>query len=293
MRRTIAGLAALVALGGAPPASASFHLVSVSEVAPNPAGAQSAFIELQMYEAGQTQFAGHSVSVYDADGGVPVTSFALSANAQNGETQRTFLIGDDLTPGGPDFVNSQLADPLGPLGPGGAVCFDTVDCVSWGSFTGTALPSPPGSPAAAIPPGSSLTRSIAPGCATLLEADDDTDDSATDFALVAPSPRPNSVAPTEKACGPGGGDDDKAPETEITKAPKKKSEKHKAKFKFTASEPGSSFECKLDRKPYKPCTSPRTVKRLDDGKHKFQVRATDEAGNTDSSPAKAKFKVLD
>ena len=29
--------------------------------------------------------------------------------------------------------------------------------------------------------------------------------------------------------------------------------------------------CKVDKKPYKPCTSPKKVKRLDDGKHKFKV----------------------
>jgi hypothetical protein len=83
------------------------------------------------------------------------------------------------------------------------------------------------------------------------------------------------------------------PETEITRGAPNKLDKHKVKFKFTSDEPGSTFECKIDRKPYKPCTSPRKVKRLDDGKHKFKVVATDEAGNTDPSAAKDKFKVVD
>jgi hypothetical protein len=66
----------------------------------------------------------------------------------------------------------------------------------------------------------------------------------------------------------------------------------KVKFKFSSSEPGSSFECKLDKKKYKPCKSPKKYKRLKRGKHKFKVRATDAAGNTDPSPAKDKFKVV-
>ena len=47
---------------------------------------------------------------------------------------------------------------------------------------------------------------------------------------------------------------------------------------------------KFDKAGFKSCTSPKKYKRLDDGKHKFQVRATDAAGNV-SDPAKARFKV--
>jgi hypothetical protein len=81
-----------------------------------------------------------------------------------------------------------------------------------------------------------------------------------------------------------------APETTIDKAPKKKSHKRKAKFKFSADEP-SSFECKLDKKPFKECDSP-FKKRVKRRKHKFRVRAIDQAGNVDATPAKKKFKVL-
>ncbi len=83
------------------------------------------------------------------------------------------------------------------------------------------------------------------------------------------------------------------PETTITKDAPKKTNKSKVKFKFTSDEAGSAFECKADKKPYKPCTSPKKVKRLDEGKHKFKVRAIDAAGNVDPSAAKDKFKVLD
>lgn len=82
------------------------------------------------------------------------------------------------------------------------------------------------------------------------------------------------------------------PEATITKGAPNKTDKNKVKFKFVSDEPGSTFECKVDKKPFKPCTSPRTVKRLDVGKHKFKVFAIDAAGNAGSA-AKDKFKVLD
>ncbi len=82
------------------------------------------------------------------------------------------------------------------------------------------------------------------------------------------------------------------PQTTITKSPPKKTEKTKAKFKFTSSAAGSTFECKLDKGSYRPCTSPRKFKRLDEAKHKFRVRAIDPAGIADPSPAKDKWKVV-
>jgi hypothetical protein len=91
----------------------------------------------------------------------------------------------------------------------------------------------------------------------------------------------------------GTAQDTDPPETEITKAPKNKTEKPKARFGFESDEPGSTFDCKLDKKDFAPCDSPRKYKHLKTRKHKFKVRATDPAGNTDPTPAKDKFKVLD
>jgi hypothetical protein len=87
--------------------------------------------------------------------------------------------------------------------------------------------------------------------------------------------------------------DNMPPETTITKAPENKLDKTKAKYKFTSSEPNSTFTCKFDRKKAKPCDFGKAkFKHLDDGKHKFRVIATDDAGNSDSTPAKDKFKVV-
>jgi hypothetical protein len=83
------------------------------------------------------------------------------------------------------------------------------------------------------------------------------------------------------------------PETTITKGPSGDTEKEKAKFKFKSSEPNSTFECKLDGKAFKSCSSPKIVRNLDVEKHKFKVRAKDAAGNVDPSPAKRKWEVVD
>jgi hypothetical protein len=64
-----------------------------------------------------------------------------------------------------------------------------------------------------------------------------------------------------------------------------------AKFTFSSSEPGSTFQCKLDKHSFKPCSSPKKYKHLSAGKHKFKVRAVDAAGNVDASAAKKKFKI--
>ena len=84
------------------------------------------------------------------------------------------------------------------------------------------------------------------------------------------------------------------PETTITRAPKDKlkakKKTKKATFEFTSSEPGSSFECSLDGGAFAPCASPDTIK-VKKGKHTFAVRATDQAGNVDASPASDDWKV--
>lgn len=63
-----------------------------------------------------------------------------------------------------------------------------------------------------------------------------------------------------------------------------------AKFKFSASEQGAKFECKLDGKKFKPCKSPKTYKGLKPGKHVFKVRAV-KGKSVDPTPAKRKFRV--
>jgi hypothetical protein len=98
--------------------------------------------------------------------------------------------------------------------------------------------------------------------------------------------------PTD-ASAQGACPDTDPPETTFTKDAPKTLDRSKFKFKFRADEPGSTFACRVDKKRFRPCTSPRVVKRLDEGKHKFLVVATDAAGNADATPAKDKFKVIE
>lgn len=67
--------------------------------------------------------------------------------------------------------------------------------------------------------------------------------------------------------------------------------KRRATFAFRSSEPGSRFRCKLDRRAFAPCRSPKTYKNLRAGRHVFRVAALDAAGNVDSTPATARFSV--
>jgi hypothetical protein len=80
------------------------------------------------------------------------------------------------------------------------------------------------------------------------------------------------------------------PDTKILKA-RIKSKKRRATFRFASTEEGSTFVCKLDKKPFRSCKSPKTYKKLKRGRHRFQVKSVDPAGNPDSTPAIRKFRV--
>jgi hypothetical protein len=79
--------------------------------------------------------------------------------------------------------------------------------------------------------------------------------------------------------------DNTAPNSTITSQPANPTNQTSATFAFTATESGSTFECRLDAAAFAPCTSPRTYSGLAAGSHTFQVRATDPVGNTDATPA--------
>jgi predicted outer membrane repeat protein len=98
---------------------------------------------------------------------------------------------------------------------------------------------------------------------------------------------------------PQPGIDRKAPNTKLTIRPKKKVVSQggpvDVSFGFSGVDdvsPASelTFECKLDRRLRQPCVSPVDYS-VTIGKHTFRVWAIDEAGNTDPSPARYRFKV--
>jgi CSLREA domain-containing protein len=135
------------------------------------------------------------------------------------------------------------------------------------------VPVPPGTNVAATQTGEVLGTSELAFAATVVNPNEGGGSGAGNGASSAP---PGPVSP----------------QTKITKGPKGKSHSATAKFKFTSTVVGSSFQCKLDGKPFKVCKSPKKYKQLRPGKHVFQVRAVDSAGKADPTPAKMKFTVL-
>ena len=104
---------------------------------------------------------------------------------------------------------------------------------------------------------------------------------------------PDGPGPGPGPGPPPPGPDVDPPETTLTKVPAKRASKRKVKFKFSADEPGSTFECRLDKRAFRPCDSAGTEKLgVRRGRHRFRVRATDLAGNVDPSPDRRKFKVV-
>ena len=248
--RLLALAAALCALGAAwcaPAASADHHLMKITEVHQGTGGTGTGdYVELQMYASGQQFVGGHYLVTYDGGSG-PISTFLFPSDVANGQSQRTILIANDASVTGADF-DASGAGGLNVV-QNGSVCFLTnllgtaVDCVSIGSATNTgSLPSPTGTPVSLpggmLGDGQSISRSITAGCATLLEASDDTDNSNADFAIAAPSPRPNSVVPTEQPCEP-------TPQPPTTK---KKMKKCKKGFKLKKIKPK-----KKGKKPKKKC----------------------------------------
>jgi hypothetical protein len=303
MRRTVAWAATVIAAAALlAPASAlaSFHLIQVREVYAG--AADDSYVELQMYSSGENFLSGQSVSVFAANGTL-IHESTFTSSVPGSQNQSTVLVGDTGVQASfgvvPDLVDAAFAVPAA----GGAVCWISVDCVSWGNFSGS-LPSPPGSPAApgGIPAGMALRRTIARGCATALDPVDDTNDSAADFALVAPplAPRPNSVPPSEQLCpssgggggGAGGGSGGGPPQTTLRGKPAKRTHDRTPTFRFAADERNVRFQCKLDRKGFRACRSPFTTKRLELGAHRFQVRAVDSDGKVDPTPVTFRFKVV-
>jgi len=61
-------------------------------------------------------------------------------------------------------------------------------------------------------------------------------------------------------------------------------------LRFAASEAGSRFRCRLDRQPYRACTSPRAYS-LALGRHTIRIVAVDRSGNADPTPAAIGVRV--
>lgn len=110
------------------------------------------------------------------------------------------------------------------------------------------------------------------------------------FALTVTAPINPPPARESTGAATGTSSSPAAPNTTLRKKPRKKTAKRKAAFEFVSDQPGSSFQCKLDKQPFKLCRSPFKAK-VKPGSHDFQVRAINAQGTVDPTPAAFKWRV--
>jgi hypothetical protein len=135
----------------------------------------------------------------------------------------------------------------------------------------------------ALPSGLDLdleSRGVDGNCDGTEVRDVGADELAVDCPPPPDPPPPPPPPPPAKDTAP--------PETSIDR---KKVGGRTVVFRFSSSEQGSTFLCRLDRKPYRSCESPTRYQRLDDGRHTFRVKARDAAGNEDAQPARKRFRI--
>jgi MYXO-CTERM domain-containing protein len=176
--------------------------MNVVEVFAGSAAAPNAsYVQLQMYSAGQNFVGGHTVHVYDATGAEILSSkVTFAGNVANGANQANILIGTSSVQAAfgvaPDFTL-----PANLPKDGGAVCFDALDCFSWGSYAPLAAPDTSVNPFAsfAVNAGKAARRKIDMGTdPLLLDAADDGNNNQLDWAAVAPAPK-NNIGPLPDA----------------------------------------------------------------------------------------------
>lgn len=89
-------------------------------------------------------------------------------------------------------------------------------------------------------------------------------------------------------------EDSLRPETRITFSPAFKTRDRSPTFRFLdeTEDPSARFQCRVDRKQWRGCSSPKTFKGLRPGRHTIRVRSFDAAGNRESTPVVRKFRVV-
>jgi hypothetical protein len=85
-----------------------------------------------------------------------------------------------------------------------------------------------------------------------------------------------------------------APQLKITFGPAFKTRLRRPVFRFAdlTGQPGTNYFCRVDKKPWKGCTSPVKLKKQTFGRHVFAVKAVNAVGTPAPSPLKRAFKVV-
>jgi glucose/arabinose dehydrogenase len=96
---------------------------------------------------------------------------------------------------------------------------------------------------------------------------------------------------------PPGGEEPQAPQPrgarpKLDLHPRKQTASRTARFSFGGSAPAHRYLCRLDRKPWAPCGSPRVYKHLAPGRHVFRVALAGPEGSLESPAAVFRWKIL-
>lgn len=214
----------------------------------------------------------------------------------------------DLGPAPPVLIGTDPGSPGSSTDPrilgeatGSAVkIYATEDCNGEPVATGTA--------AALFDPGLQVT--VLPGSLTTFRATVE----AEGFVSDCSQPLAYQHLLAEPGAGPGGesdagggevtvvrvtpigpvGPEYLLPRTRITFAPASKTKSRSPVFRFTDStgQTGTTFQCKVDRKPWRRCGSPLRLKRLGRGRHVLKIKGTNAAGEAEPKPVRRAFKVV-
>ena len=99
---------------------------------------------------------------------------------------------------------------------------------------------------------------------------------------------------SQDGCPLGAGTQDatkcKRPNTKVTDRPQAVSSARQVTIKFKSTTRRSTFECRVDDKAFKACTSAFT-KRFAPGEHTVRIRATSRVGVPEKKPAKVTFRI--
>jgi hypothetical protein len=85
--------------------------------------------------------------------------------------------------------------------------------------------------------------------------------------------------------------DTRGPETVLVTPAPTESASPTPLIAFHSDESSATFECSIDGSAYSPCVSPWATGTLAPGPHRVAVRALDQLGNPDATPATAEFTV--
>ncbi len=161
----------------------------------------------------------------------------------------------------------------------GVGILSTVPGNTYGSLSGTSMATPHVAGVAALVKSSNPTLDDAGIKANLLQS---VDKKSNLSDKTASGGRLNAVRALP---------DTSAPDTTISSGPSGTVATTSAAFAFSSSDPGSTFECRLDAAAFGTCSSPDQHTGLADGAHVFEVRAIDAGGNADPTPARGTWTV--